>query len=171
LRCKRIQALPPSNRASEEIGNSLGDSGERATEVPGLMLYRRTAPTIPNPSTCNFKSSFACMPRGYRRLLRTHQQSLCICLRLAGLARGADLRQQRYVTGGKSRPRCHQGFGDRLRQGPESYCDRGSGSGCGGVEEDGRSRTWVGYLNSKCPAKHECNHSDERLKIALLHSA
>ena len=31
--------------------NSLGDSGERATEVPGLMLYRRTAPTVPNPST------------------------------------------------------------------------------------------------------------------------
>src|ERR1700719_906894 len=34
-----------------KISNSLGESGERSTEVPGLMLYRRTAPTVPNPST------------------------------------------------------------------------------------------------------------------------
>ena len=50
-RCKCIQALPPSNRASKKISNSLGDSGERATEVPGLMFYRRSAPIVPNPST------------------------------------------------------------------------------------------------------------------------
>src|SRR5258708_12999181 len=36
---------------AKKIGNSLGDPGERATEVPGLMLYRRTGPTVPNPST------------------------------------------------------------------------------------------------------------------------
>ena len=36
---------------AKKISNSLGDSGERATGVPGLMLYRRTAPTVPNPST------------------------------------------------------------------------------------------------------------------------
>src|SRR5271156_7172286 len=36
---------------AKKISNSLGDSGERATEVPGLALYRRTAPTVPNPST------------------------------------------------------------------------------------------------------------------------
>ena len=36
---------------AKKISNSLGDPGERATEVPGLMLYRRTAPTVPNPST------------------------------------------------------------------------------------------------------------------------
>jgi hypothetical protein len=30
-----------------KIGNSLGGSGERATEVEGLMLYRCTAPTAP----------------------------------------------------------------------------------------------------------------------------
>jgi AraC-like DNA-binding protein len=35
----------------KKISNSLGDSGERVTEVPGLTLYRRTAPTAPNPST------------------------------------------------------------------------------------------------------------------------
>src|ERR1700749_1647862 len=36
---------------AKKIGNTLGDSGERATEVPGLLLYRRTAPTVPNPAT------------------------------------------------------------------------------------------------------------------------
>ena len=36
---------------AKKIGNSLGGSCERATEVPGLMLYRRTTPTVPNPST------------------------------------------------------------------------------------------------------------------------
>jgi len=36
---------------ANKISNSVGDSIERATEVPGLMLYRRTAPTVPNPST------------------------------------------------------------------------------------------------------------------------
>jgi hypothetical protein len=36
---------------AKKISNSLGDSGERTTEVPGLRLYRRTAPTVPNPST------------------------------------------------------------------------------------------------------------------------
>jgi AraC-like DNA-binding protein len=36
---------------AKKISNSLDDSGERATEVPGLTLYRRTAPTVPNPST------------------------------------------------------------------------------------------------------------------------
>src|ERR1700733_14507460 len=36
---------------AKKISNSLGDSAERATEVPGLILYRRTAPTVPNPST------------------------------------------------------------------------------------------------------------------------
>src|SRR6201984_615549 len=35
----------------KKISNSLGHSSERATEVPGLMLYRRTAPTAPNPSS------------------------------------------------------------------------------------------------------------------------
>src|SRR6266853_1338695 len=33
---------------AKKISNSLGDPGERATEVPGLMLYRRTAPTVPD---------------------------------------------------------------------------------------------------------------------------
>src|SRR5260221_14196384 len=36
---------------AKKISNLLGDSDERATELPGLMFYRRTAPTVPNPST------------------------------------------------------------------------------------------------------------------------
>ena len=36
---------------AKKISNSVGNLIERATEVPGLMLYRRTAPTVPNPST------------------------------------------------------------------------------------------------------------------------
>jgi AraC-like DNA-binding protein len=36
---------------AKRISNSFGDSSERATEVPGLILYRRTAPTVPNPFT------------------------------------------------------------------------------------------------------------------------
>src|ERR1700723_2369988 len=36
---------------AKKNNNSLGDSAELATEVPGLVLYRRTAPTVPNPST------------------------------------------------------------------------------------------------------------------------
>jgi AraC-like DNA-binding protein len=36
---------------AKKISNSVSDSVERATEIPGLTLYRRTAPTVPNPST------------------------------------------------------------------------------------------------------------------------
>jgi hypothetical protein len=36
---------------AKKISNSLGDSGECVTEVPGLILYCRIAPTVPNPST------------------------------------------------------------------------------------------------------------------------
>jgi AraC-like DNA-binding protein len=36
---------------AKKISNSLGDADEGATEAPGLMLYRRTAPTAAYPST------------------------------------------------------------------------------------------------------------------------
>jgi L-aminopeptidase/D-esterase-like protein len=45
---KLAQALMELGR---RIGNSLGRSGERATEGPGLLLYRCTAPTVPSPCT------------------------------------------------------------------------------------------------------------------------
>ena len=36
---------------AKKISNSLSDSGEHATDLPGLTLCRRAAPTAPNPST------------------------------------------------------------------------------------------------------------------------
>src|SRR5580698_10877025 len=45
----RLSHLLPE--LAKKISNSIGGSCERPTEVPGLVLYRRTAPTVPNPST------------------------------------------------------------------------------------------------------------------------
>ena len=49
-----------------KIGNSLGRSGERATEVPGLMLYRCTAPTVPSP--CTYEPSLLLIAQGRKRV-------------------------------------------------------------------------------------------------------
>jgi AraC-like DNA-binding protein len=49
-----------------KIGNSLGGSGERATEVPGLMLYRCTAPTVPSP--CTYEPSLLLIAQGRKRV-------------------------------------------------------------------------------------------------------
>src|SRR5580765_1773185 len=49
-----------------KIGNSLGRSGERATEVPGLMLYRCTAPTVPSP--CTYEPSLLLIAQGKKRV-------------------------------------------------------------------------------------------------------
>ena len=49
-----------------KIGNLLGRSGERATEVPGLMLYRSTAPTVPSP--CTYEPSLLLIPQGRKRV-------------------------------------------------------------------------------------------------------
>ena len=49
-----------------KIGNSLGQSGERATEVPGLMLYRCTAPTVPSP--CTYEASLLVIAQGRKRV-------------------------------------------------------------------------------------------------------
>src|SRR6202051_3193183 len=51
---------------AEKISNSLGDSGERATAVPGLTLYRHTAPTAPNPST--YEASLLVIAQGRIRV-------------------------------------------------------------------------------------------------------
>jgi AraC-like DNA-binding protein len=51
---------------AKKISNSLGESGERATEVPGLILYRRTAPTVPNPS--NYEPSLLVITQGRIRV-------------------------------------------------------------------------------------------------------
>jgi len=49
-----------------KIGNLLGGSGERATEVPGLMLYRCTAPTVPSP--CTYEPSLLLIAQGRKRV-------------------------------------------------------------------------------------------------------
>src|SRR5229473_4407341 len=49
-----------------KIGNSLGGSGERATEVPGLMLYRCTAATVPSP--CTYEPSLLLIAQGRKRV-------------------------------------------------------------------------------------------------------
>jgi len=49
-----------------KISNSLGDSGERATEVPGLMLYRCAAPTVPSP--CTYEPSLLVIAQGRKRV-------------------------------------------------------------------------------------------------------
>ena len=49
-----------------KISNSLGTSGERATGVPGLMLYRCTAPTAPNP--CTYEPSLLLIAQGRKRV-------------------------------------------------------------------------------------------------------
>jgi len=46
----RLSHLLTLTELAKKISNSFDNSGERATEVPGLMLYRRNAPTVPNPS-------------------------------------------------------------------------------------------------------------------------
>lgn len=49
-----------------KIDNSLGGSGERATEVPGLMLYRCTGPTVPSP--CTYEPSLLLIAQGRKRV-------------------------------------------------------------------------------------------------------
>jgi AraC-like DNA-binding protein len=49
-----------------KIANSVGSLGERATAVPGLMLYRCTAPTVPNP--CSYEPSLLVVAQGKKRV-------------------------------------------------------------------------------------------------------
>ena len=49
-----------------KISNSLGGAGERATEVPGLKLYRNTAPTAPSP--CVYDPSLLLIAQGTKRV-------------------------------------------------------------------------------------------------------
>jgi AraC-like DNA-binding protein len=58
-----IQAL---NDLAGRIGKTLGNSAELATTVPGLTLYRNTAPTAPNP--CTYEPSLLLIPRGKKRI-------------------------------------------------------------------------------------------------------
>src|SRR5579863_823569 len=48
------------------IGKVLDDAAEMSTEVPGLTLYRSTAPTAPNP--CTYEPSLLLIPQGKKRV-------------------------------------------------------------------------------------------------------
>src|SRR5580700_11557579 len=61
------------------IGKALDDATELSTEVPGLTLYRSTAPTAPNP--CTYEPSLLLIPQGKKRV---------------------DLGKQSYVFGGST---------------------------------------------------------------------
>jgi len=54
------------NELAVKISNSLGKLGERATEVPGLILYRCTAPTVPNP--CAYEPSLLVPAQGRKQV-------------------------------------------------------------------------------------------------------
>jgi AraC-like DNA-binding protein len=65
-------ALPPSDRARElrrhlarQIASFIGKREKLITEVPGLLLSRRTAPTAPAPAT--YEPSLAVVAQGRKR--------------------------------------------------------------------------------------------------------
>ncbi len=60
---RRTQAL---DDLAGRIGKTLGTSAELATKVPGLLLYRNTAPTPPNH--CTYEPSLLVIPRGKKRI-------------------------------------------------------------------------------------------------------
>src|ERR1700740_3632796 len=49
-----------------KISNSIGTADEQATGIPGLMLYRCTAPTPPNP--CTYEPSLLVIAQGRKRV-------------------------------------------------------------------------------------------------------
>jgi AraC-like DNA-binding protein len=61
------------------IGKALGGAADLSTGVPGLALYRNTAPTAPNP--CTYEPSLLLIPQGKKRV---------------------DLGKQSYVFGGST---------------------------------------------------------------------
>src|SRR3954464_14267007 len=48
------------------ISNTLKNATELSTDVPGLALYRNTAPTAPNP--CTYEPSLLLIPQGKKRV-------------------------------------------------------------------------------------------------------
>jgi AraC-like DNA-binding protein len=50
----------------DKITKAIGDSAEQRTHIPGLTLYRNTAPTAPNP--CTYEPSLLIIPQGQKRV-------------------------------------------------------------------------------------------------------
>src|ERR1700692_1893790 len=48
------------------ISKVLDGAADRSTDVPGLALYRNTAPTAPNP--CTYAPSLLLIPQGKKRV-------------------------------------------------------------------------------------------------------
>jgi AraC-like DNA-binding protein len=48
------------------IAKAMGNASQKATTVPGLTLYRNTAPTAPNP--CTYEPSLLVIPQGQKRV-------------------------------------------------------------------------------------------------------
>ena len=51
---------------ADTIGKAMGRSAELSNVVPGLALYRNTAPTAPNP--CTYEPSLLLIPQGKKRV-------------------------------------------------------------------------------------------------------
>jgi AraC-like DNA-binding protein len=51
---------------ADRISKVIGHSAEQSTCVPGLTLYRNTAPTAPNP--CTYEPSLLVIPQGKKRI-------------------------------------------------------------------------------------------------------
>lgn len=51
---------------AESISKALNSAAELSTQVPGLALYRNTAPTAPNP--CIYEPSLLLIPQGKKRV-------------------------------------------------------------------------------------------------------
>ena len=116
------------------ISNSLGTSGERATGIPGLMLYRCTAPTAPQSvhlrakSPCHRARKEARRPRQDQLRLRAVAISPNLC-------RTADYKPS--------------GHGHRRRTLPSLFPKVGY-TGCSRHSEYGRSsRAGVVYWDSR----------------------
>ena len=71
MRQKSNQSHDPSvlkmlKDLAESISKALGRVASLSTEVPGLTLYRNTAPTAPNP--CTYEPSLLLIPQGQKRV-------------------------------------------------------------------------------------------------------
>ena len=53
-------------RLADRISKVIGHAAEQSTCVPGLTLYRNTAPTAPNP--CTYEPSLLVIPQGKKRI-------------------------------------------------------------------------------------------------------
>jgi hypothetical protein len=67
------------------ISKALDGAADLSTEVPGLTLYRNTAPTAPNP--CTYEPSLLLIPQGKKRV---------------------DLGKQSYVSAAHSHGVCYR---------------------------------------------------------------